>query len=33
MGPDALRAGEPVTVAYQVKNGKNFITRVTIEIP
>lgn len=32
-GPDELRVGDPVTVAYQVKNGKNFVTRVTVEKP
>jgi hypothetical protein len=33
VGPDELRVGDPVTVAYQVKNGKNYVTRVTVEKP
>jgi hypothetical protein len=33
VGPDGLRAGDPVTVAYQVKDGKNFVTRVTVGTP
>jgi hypothetical protein len=33
VGPDALREGQQVTAAYQVKNGKNFVTRMTIQAP
>jgi hypothetical protein len=33
VGPDQLRVGDPVTVAYQVKNEKNFVTHVTIQKP
>jgi hypothetical protein len=33
VGPDALKSGDPVTVTYQVKDGKNLATQVKIGAP